>query len=320
MGMLIEGRWTKDDTPQHVRDGQTVRYESPFRNWISGYGADKPSAFRAEPGRYHLYAGPGCPWSHRAVLVRKLKGLEDAIAMSHTSPAMGPEGWWFGDTSGGASDPINDATHLHQIYARAKPDYTGRVTTPVLWDKQTKTIATNDSPALMRLFNSEFNAFAKHADLDFAPEARRAEIDALNLLIADRVNDGVYRCGLATTQETYGQAFDVLFATLDEFEARLSKQRFLLGRELMEPDLRLFPSLVRFDIAYYSMFRCNLRRIIDYPNLHAYTCDLYQTAGVAETVDLQLIKKTYYHSRSPNSIIPKGPALDFDATHNRAVL
>ena len=320
MGMLIEGHWSKDDAPQHARDGQTVRYESPFQNWISGNRADGSSAFRAEPSRYHLYAGPGCPWSHRAVLIRKLKGLEDAIPMSHTSPAMGPEGWWFGDASGGASDPIHNATHLHQIYAIAKPDYTGRVTTPVLWDKQTGTIASNDSPALMRMFNSEFNAFATQADLDLAPEARRAEIDALNTLIADRVNDGVYRCGLATTQETYEKAFDLLFATLDELETRLSKQRYLLGSELTEPDLRLFPSLVRFDIAYYSLFRCNLRRLVDYPNLWAYTRDLYQTAGLAETVNFRLIKKTYFHSRSPNSILPKGPALDFDASHNRAEL
>ena len=317
MGMLIEGRWSKDDLTQYVRDGQTVRYESPFQNWIR---ADGSTAFRAESGRYHLYAGPGCPWSHRAVLVRKLKGLEEVIPVSHTSPAMGPEGWWFGDTSGGASDPIHNATHLHQIYAAAKPDYTGRVTTPVLWDTHTNTIASNDSPALMRMFNSEFNAFATYPERDFAPEALRAEIDGLNTLIADRVNDGVYQCGLATTQETYEKAFDALFETLDELETRLAHQRYLLGSNITEPDLRLFPSLVRFDVAYYSLFRCNLRRLVDYPNLWAYTRDLYQTPGLAETVDLVLIKKTYFHSLSPKGIIPKGPALDFYAPHDRAEL
>ena len=315
MGMLIEGRWNKDDLTQYVRDGRTVRYESPFQHWIR---ADGSTPFRAESGRYHLYAGPGCPWSHRAVLVRKLKGLEKVISMSHTSPAMGPEGWWFGDTSGGASDPIHNATHLHQVYATGKPDYTGRVTTPVLWDTQTNTIASNDSPALMRMFNSEFNAFASYPEQDFAPEALRTEIDELNTLIADRVNDGVYQCGLATTQETYEEAFDALFETLDELETRLANRRYLLGSHITEPDLRLFPSLVRFDVAYYSLFRCNLRRLVDYRNLWAYTRDLYQTTGLAETVDLPLIKKTYYHSLSPNSIIPKGPALDFHAPHNRA--
>jgi glutathionyl-hydroquinone reductase len=329
MGMMVEGQWQRDDIRGSAGSG-FVRPQTVFRSWVTADGRPGPSGeggFKAERGRYHLYVSLACPWAHRTLIVRKLKKLDDAMAVSVVDPFMGEEGWAFGApdgslTPGATRDDLNGARHLYEVYAKARRDYTGRVTVPVLWDRQTATIVNNESSEIIRMLNSGFDAVGAAGD-DLYPQAERAEIDQLNAVIYDTVNNGVYKCGFAKTQEAYEAAFDPLFETLDRLEQRLARRRYLFGARTTEADWRLFTTLVRFDAVYYSHFKCNLRRIIDYPNLWGYTRDLYQTPGVAETVSLAHIKRHYYASHAminPTRIVPKGPAIDFAAAHDRARL
>ncbi|WP_454016762.1 glutathione S-transferase family protein [Azospirillum sp. Marseille-Q6669] len=311
MGLLIDGRWHDQWYDTKNSGGAFVRPETQFRNWVR---ADGSTPFQAEAGRYHLFVSLACPWAHRTLILRKLKGLEDAIGVTVVDPLMREEGWTFPDP-----DPITGSTRLHEVYTTADPTYSGRVTVPVLWDKKTGTIVSNESAEIVRMLNREFDAFGD-ASLDFYPAELAEEIDRLNAFVYDRVNNGVYKAGFATSQEKYEQAFDALFAALDELDVRLAGQRYLLGNRQTEADWRLFTTLVRFDAVYVGHFKCNLRRIADYPNLSGYLRDLYQVPGVAETVDFHHIKRHYYASHTminPTGIVPKGPALDLDAPHGR---
>ncbi len=329
MGMMIDGQWRSDDI-RGSAGAAFVRPPTVFRNWVTVDGRPGPAGvggFKAEPGRYHLYVSLACPWAHRTLIVRKVKRLESAIAVSIVDPFMGDEGWAFSApdgslTPGATRDEVGGARYLHEIYARARRDYTGRVTVPVLWDRTTATIVNNESSEIIRMFNSAFDAVGAKGD-DLYPPAARSEIDELNAVIYDTVNNGVYKCGFARSQEAYEAAFAPLFATLGRLEERLARRRYLLGPRITEADWRLFTTLVRFDAVYYSHFKCNLRRIVDYPNLWGYTRDLYQTPGVADTVNLAHIKRHYYASHAminPTRIVPLGPALDFAAPHDRARL
>ncbi|HEY2523936.1 MAG TPA: glutathione S-transferase family protein [Candidatus Binataceae bacterium] len=328
MGMMIDGQWHRDDL--RSAGANFVRPPTVFRNWVTADGSPGPSGeggFKAERGRYHLYVSLACPWAHRTLIVRALKALGDAIGLSVVDPFMGDDGWAFSApngslTPGATRDHLFGAAYLHEIYTRARGDYTGRVTVPVLWDRERKTIVSNESSEIIRMFNSAFDAVGAAAG-DFYPPDRRAEIDELNAVIYDTFNNGVYKCGFAKSQAAYEAAFDPLFATLDSLEHRLADRRYLMGGRTTEADWRLFPTLVRFDAVYYSHFKCNLRRVIDYPNLWGYTRELYQTPGVSETVSLAHIKRHYYASHAminPTRIVPKGPAIDFAAPHDRARL
>ena len=316
MGLLIDGVWHDQWYDTAKTGGAFERQESRFRDRIT---ADGSSGFRAEPGRYHLYVSLACPWACRTLVFRKLKKLEGAISLSIVDPHMGEQGWFFSDGPGCIPDTVNGFRYLHQVYTAAQPDYTGRVTVPVLWDKQRRTIVNNESSEIIRMLNSAFDAWGD-ASVDLYPEPLRPEIDAINAIVYDKVNNGVYKAGFATTQDAYERAFDALFATLDGLEARLARQRYLVGDHLTEADWRLFTTLVRFDAVYYGHFKCNLRRLVDYPNLWGYTRDLYQIPGVAETVSLDHIKRHYYGSHptiNPTGIVPKGPEIDFMAPHAR---
>ncbi len=311
---MVDGRWVQDT--EHDRKGRFVRHESVFRNRVT---ADGSSGFKAEPGRYHLYVSLACPWAHRTLIFRKLKKLEDVISLSIVDPLMSEYSWHFSECAGCIPDTVNGFHHLYQVYTLARPDYTGIVTVPVLFDKKARTIVNNESSEIIRMLNREFDAWGD-AGVDFYPEPLRAEIDAVNAFVYENVNNGVYRAGFAQMQEAYDEAFEALFGALDELERRLALQRYLVGNRLTEADWRLFTTLVRFDAVYYVHFKCNLRRLMDYPNLWAYTRDLYQVPGVAETVNLDHIKTHYYGSHrklNPRGIIPKGPALDFSALHGR---
>ncbi len=312
MGMLVEGRWQAEDLADFKRDGHAIRFSSGFHHQIEKTGEFPPTA-----NRYCLYLNWTCPWSHRAFLTRELKGLNDVIDLVLLEPAMGDESWWFGH-SGEYTDPAINATHLHELYAKSEPKFTGRVSVPVLWDKETAQIVSNDSGAIARMFNNVFNDFAAFPEVDFYPEPLRDEIDPLNDFIADKLNDGVYKCLLAANQQDYESAFDNLFSALDTMEETLSHSRYLLGDKPTEPDWRAFACLVRFDAIYYSLYKCNLKRIVDYKNLWGYTRDLYQIPGVANTVNLEKIKAGYYGiiERS-GPIIPKGPKINFDEPHSR---
>lgn len=314
MGMLVNGRWQAEDATGFVRDGTNVRFSSGFAETI-GDGQPLP----AVAGRYTLYYNRTCPWSHRAAVTRVLKGLDNVIDEVFLEPAMGEQSWWFG-TSGEYSDPALGATHLHELYSATDPDFTGRVSVPVLWDKAQGRIVNNDSGAIARMFNGAFNALAAHPEVDFYPAALAAEIDELNEFVGDRVTDGVYRCLLAQSQADYETGFDRVFAALDELDARLAGSRYLLGARPTEPDWRLFACLVRFDAVYYPLYKCNLKRIVDYDHLWDYTRDLYQVPRAAETVDMARIKAGYYGIITRGGIVPKGPALAFDAPHTRAAL
>jgi glutathionyl-hydroquinone reductase len=312
--VMVNGEWVEER--EHDEQGHFVRKDSVFRDRVT---ADGSSGYRAEPGRYHLYISLACPWAHRTLIYRKLKRLEDVISLSVVDPVMGERSWHFSDGPGCIPDTVHGFEHLHQVYTLAQPDYTGIVTVPVLFDKQTNRIVNNESSEIIRMLNSEFDAWGD-ASLDFYPEALRAEIDAINERVYDKVNNGVYKAGFAETQEAYEEAFDELFATLDELEERLGRQRYLTGDRITEADWRAFTTLVRFDAVYNLHFKCNLRRLIDCPNLWAYTRELYQVPGVAETVDLRHIKQHYYKSHpqlNPRRIVPKGPLLDFEAPHGR---
>ncbi|TSE11673.1 glutathione S-transferase family protein [Mesorhizobium intechi] len=313
--MLIEGRWTANWQPVQATDakGGFVRQISGFRNWVTPDGSAGPTGdagFAAEAGRYHLYVALICPWASRTLIARKLKQLENAISVSIVNPRLDDEGWVFGGYPGTSPDGINGARHLHEIYTRADPLYSGRATVPVLWDKQLGTIVNNESADIVRMLNSGFGDLASGADL--YPAALRAEIDALNADIYPRLNNGVYRAGFATTQIAYEEAFDDVFSMLEILEARLGKGGpFLLGNVLTEADIRLFVTLVRFDAAYHGLFKCNLRRLVDYPALSGYLDAMLAVPGVAETVSIEHIKAGYYSIKAlnPNGIVPKGPDL-----------
>ncbi|PWV97565.1 putative glutathione S-transferase [Hoeflea marina] len=322
MGMLVDGVWNDVWYDTKANNGQFKRSESAFRNWVTRDGAPGPSGiggFKAEAGRYHLYVSLACPWAHRTLIFRKLKGLEDAISLSIVDYHMGENGWEFRERDGGTKDHVNGKDYLWQVYTAAKPDYSGRVTVPVLWDKQTGTVVSNESSEIIRMFNSAFEAIAKSGP-DFYPEALRGEIDEINKLVYSTVNNGVYKAGFATTQDAYEKNVVALFETLDKLDARLATRRYLVGDTLTEADWRLFTTLVRFDAVYVGHFKCNIRRIADYANLSGYLRELYQVPGVAETVNIFHIKHHYYGSHdtiNPTGIVPTGPVLDFLSPHGR---
>jgi glutathionyl-hydroquinone reductase len=314
MGMLVNGTWHRDDPPTAAPDGSYVRLQSGFRDHVSRDGA---SGFKAASGRYLLVTAPSCPWAHRTVLMRKLKGLEAAIPILQSDLPKG-EGWAY---SRGFDDliPKNGVFHVHQVYSAARPGFTGRATVPLLWDRQTHTIVNNESSEIIRMLNSAFDEFGNRS-VDLYPPPLRPAIDKINAFVYEAVNDGVYRCGFAKTQMAYEASFGKLFAALDQLEGRLGQQRYLVGDRFTEADLRLFPTLVRFDAVYYSHFKCNLRRLDDYHNLSNYMREIYQMPGVAETVDIARIKLGYWggmRNLNPSGIIPLGPELDFSAPHDR---
>ena len=305
------------DFPREQRDGRFVRQRSAFRDRVT---ADGSSGFPAAPGRYHLYVSLACPWAHRTIIVRRLKGLEDVIGMTVVDPIRDARGWRFTDAD---PDPVHGWAYLSEGYLLSDPSYDDRVTVPVLWDTHTDRIVSNESSEILEMLNSARDAWAEHPEPDLWPEAVREEGGELNRLIYETVNDGVYRAGFSTTQDAYEDAVRPLFQTLDGLEERLATQRYLLGDEPTLADWRLFTTLVRFDAVYHGHFKCNVRRIVDYPNLSAYLRDLYATPGVAETVDFDHIKRHYYvthTSINPTQIVPAGPAVDLTASHGRAVL
>ncbi|MCP4471375.1 MAG: glutathione S-transferase family protein [Gammaproteobacteria bacterium] len=304
-----------------VKD-EYIRSESGFRNWITKDGHAGPSGeggYAAESGRYHLYVSYACPWAHRTLIYRALKALKAVISVSVVHPLMPAESWVFGDYPGATVDHMNQAENLFEIYLKVDPDFNELVTVPVLWDKKRQTIVNNESSEIIRMLNSAFDEFGD-ADVDFYPQDLREEIDAINKPVYDNVNNGVYRAGFARTQQAYDRAFDRLFDTLDELETRLSKQRYLVGKQITEADWRLFTTLVRFDCVYYNHFKTNKKRLQDYHNLWAYTRELYQVPGVAETVNMDHIKHHYFASHrslNPTGIVPKGPDIDFMQAHGR---
>lgn len=322
MGLLIDGTWHDQWYDTASSGGRFQRKDSSFRHWVTPDGAPGPSGgggFAAEPGRYHLYVSLACPWAHRTLVMRTLKGLERMIDVSVVHWRMLAQGWTFEDGTGVVPDPVLDARHLHELYTAADARYTGRVTVPVLWDRQRATIVSNESSEIIRMMNSAFDALGA-APGDYYPAPLRDEIDALNARIYDTVNNGVYKAGFATTQAAYEEAVGPLFDTLDWLDAHLSTRRFLCGDPLTEADVRLFTTLVRFDAVYVGHFKCNLRRIADYPALSGYLRDLYQLPGVAGTVDFTHIKGHYYESHrtiNPTGIVPAGPVLALDAPHGR---
>jgi len=325
MGLLVDGQWQDKWYDTSKTGGHFERSQSQWRDWVTADGAPaegRTRGFKAEPGRYHLYVSLACPWAHRTLIFRKLRKLDDAISVSVVHHFMGADGWTFKRDEAATGDDLHGFDFLHQLYTKADPNYSGRVTVPVLWDKKTETIVSNESAEIIRMLNSAFDEWGD-ASVDFYPEALRGEIDAVNERVYDAINNGVYKAGFATKQEAYEEAFDELFAALDEMEARLSDQRYIAGNVLTEADWRLFTTLVRFDAVYYSHFKCNLRRIEDYPNLSNYLRELYQVPGVAGTVNMHHIKSHYYGSHetiNPTRIVPKGPALDFARPHDRAKL
>ncbi|MGL1832516.1 glutathione S-transferase family protein [Rhodocyclaceae bacterium SMB388] len=322
MGLLVEGDWVDQWYDTESTKGEFVRSESQFRNWVTADGRPGPSGeggFKAEPGRYHLYVALACPWAHRTLVFRKLKGLEDMIPVSVVNPYMGKQGWTFEPGEGVVPDPLHSIDRLHQLYRHAREDYTGRVTVPVLWDRRTDQPVSNESSEIIRMLNSAFDGVGALPG-DYAPEDLLPEIDTVNAWVLKTVNNGVYRAGFATRQAAYEDAVTALFDALDALEQRLSSDRYLLGDRITEADWRLFTTLIRFDAVYHGHFKCNIRRIVDYPNLWAYTRELYQWPGVAETVDFEHIKVHYYRSHhmiNPTGVVPVGPVLDLWAPHGR---
>jgi putative glutathione S-transferase len=324
MGLLVEGRW-QDQWYESSKDGAFQREQAKRRNWVTADGRPGPSGeggFKAEAGRYHLYVSLACPWAHRTLIVRKLKGLESLIDVSVVSWLMRENGWTFDKQTGSTGDALDGHTFMYQRYLADTPDYTGRVTVPVLWDKKLQRIVSNESSEIIRMFNSAFDDLTGNR-LDLYPEALRPEINQLNDRIYPAVNNGVYRAGFATSQGAYEQAFDEVFAELDALEKLLGEKRYLSGEYLTEADVRLFTTLIRFDAVYHGHFKCNLRRIADYPNLSNWLREMYQLPGVASTVDFVHIKHHYYASHAtinPTGVVPKGPEQDFSGAHDRARL
>ncbi len=325
MSLMVKGKLQDDWYEAETETGEFIRQDSQFRNWITPNGQPGPTGeggFIAEPGRYHLYVSYACPWAHRTLIFRKLKKLEDIISVNVVHPHMGVKGWDFADYPEATGDSLYQFRYLYEAYALAQPDYTGIVTVPVLWDKQRHIIVNNESSEIIRMFNQAFDNWGD-SGVDLYPEALRADIDAINALIYDNINNGVYRVGFSREQQAYERAFDALFATLDELETRLATQRYLVGQQITEADWRLFVTLVRFDAVYVGHFKCNLRRIADYPNLSNYLRELYQLPGIAETVNFEHIKQHYYYSHAdinPTRIVPKGPELDLGSGHDREKL
>jgi putative glutathione S-transferase len=323
MGVLVDGKWQDQWYDTTKTGGRFVREDSAFRNWITADGSPGPSGtggFKAEPGRYHLYISYACPWAHRTLIFRALKGLEEMISVDVVHPLMASEGWTFSDEFAGATgDRVNGKQRLYEIYQAAKPDYSGRVTVPVLWDKERQTIVSNESAEIIRMLNSAFDGRGAKPG-DYYPEQLRPSIDELNEHVYDKINNGVYKAGFATTQSAYERAYVPLFDALDGLEQRLAAHRYLAGERQTEADWRLFTTLIRFDAVYYSHFKCNRQRISDYPNLSNYLRDLYQRDGVAATVHMDHIKHHYYASHrniNPTGIVPLGPSLDFGTPHDR---
>ena len=320
MGLLVDGAWQEDIS--RTKEGRFIRPAPVFRNFVTPDGSPGPSGqggFAAEPGRYHLYVSLACPWAHRTLIFRKLKRLEAVISVSLTEPLYGKTGWEFGSATQGTDDSVNGKPTLAAVYLVADPHYTGRVSVPVLWDKKRRIIVNNESSEIIRMLNAAFDAFTD-VRADYYPVTLRREIDAINELIYPNINNGVYRAGFATSQDAYEEAACAIFETLDQIEERLSRKRYLVAAQITEADWRLFTTLVRFDSVYYSHFKCNLRRIADYPNLWNYTRDLYQMPGIAETVSIDHIKRHYYGSQrqvNPTGIVPIGPVIDFTAHHDR---
>ncbi|WP_100751931.1 glutathione S-transferase family protein [Vibrio salilacus] len=314
MGKLVEGVWHNVWYDTKSNKGKFVREDAGFRDWVT----NQPDAkFQPESGRYHLYVSLACPWAHRTLIFRQLKQLETHIDVTVVCPDMMSEGWQMG-----LPEPLFGHTCMHQIYTQAKPNYTGRVTVPVLWDKKHNTIVSNESSEIIRMFNSEFNELTGNHD-DYYPQALADVIDEWNEFIYPNINNGVYRCGFATTQEAYQEAFDQLFSALDKVEAHLATHRYLVGAQITEADWRLFTTLIRFDAVYVGHFKCNKQRIADYPNLNGYMKELYQVPGVKETTDFYHIKRHYYFSHTginPTQIVPKGPELDLESAHGRDTL
>ena len=321
MGMLIKGELVDNWLDKEMDEGEFKRMESTYRNWVTCDGSAGPSGtggFKAQVDRYHLYVSDACPWAHRTVIFRKLKKLENIIGLSIVEADMLDQGWTFAE-QGKYIDSLNGFKFAHQIYTAANKEFTGQITVPILWDKKLKTIVNNESSEIIRMFNSAFDEFTD-AKTDYYPEKLRVKIDKINQPIYDNINNGVYRCGFATNQLAYEKAFDRLFNELEQAERCLSQQRYLAGNEITEADWRLFTTLIRFDAVYVGHFKCNLKRIDDYPNLSNYLRDLYQMQGIAETVDIDYIKRHYYFSHTsvnPGQLIPKGPDLDFDRPHDR---
>ena len=319
MGLLVDGQWQDVWYDTASTGGRFVRKESAFRDVVTADGSPGPGGFKAEAGRYHLYVSLACPWAHRTLIMRALKGLEEMISVSVVNWLMRDDGWTFADGPGVVADTINHAQYLHQVYTTADSRYSGRVTVPVLWDKQRRSIVNNESAEIIRMLNSAFDGIGARPG-DYYPDHLRGEIDAINARVYDTLNNGVYKAGFATTQGAYEEAIGPLFATLDWLEQRLASSRFLLGDALTEADIRLFTTLIRFDAVYVGHFKCNIRRIADYPHLSAYTRDLYQWPGIAATVNFEHIKRHYYESHrtiNPSGIVPVGPRLDLDAPHGR---
>jgi putative glutathione S-transferase len=322
-GLFVDGVWHSQWYDTSATAGRFVPTEPIFRNWVTpdgSAGSSGEGGFAAERDRYHLYVSLACPYAHRTVIFRKLKQLESVISMSVLEPVMGEQGWEFGSGPGRTTDMVNSKRRLGEIYLLADPRYTGRVSVPVLWDKERHTIVNNESPEIIRMLNSSFAALTNDR-ADYYPEDLRAEIDRINARVYNDVNIGVYRAGFATAQPAYEEGCRAVFAALDWIEDILSRQRYLAGARLTEADWRLFTTLVRFDAVYYSHFKCNLRRIVDYPNLWNYLRELYQVPGIADTVNLDHIKRHYYMSMTainPTRIVPLGPKLNFSAPHDRA--
>ena len=322
MGLLVDGKWQDRWYDTDKAGGRFIRSDSQFRNWVTADGSAGPTGaggFKAEPGRYHLYVSLACPWANRTLIFRSLKGLEDSISVSVVHWHMAENGWTFEPAEGVIPDSINHANYLHEVYTAHDPAYSGRVTVPILWDRKTNAIVSNESSEIIRMFNCAFDGVGAKPG-DYYPEALRTEIDEINARIYTNVNNGVYKSGFATTQAAYEEAVVPLFETLDWLEQRLSGQRYLLGDVLTEADWRLFTTLIRFDPVYVGHFKCNIRRLEDYPNLWAYTRELYQYEAVSETINMQHIKHHYYVSHTtinPSGVVPLGPELDLYMPHGR---
>jgi len=322
VGLLVNGQWQDKWYDTDNNQGEFKREAAQLRNWVTEDGSAGQSGdagFKAEKDRYHLYVSLACPWAHRTLIFRHLKGLEDYISVSVVSPDMLEHGWTFDKDNHSTGDALFDSEFMHQIYTRNKADYSGRVTVPVLWDKKTQRIVSNESAEIIRMFNSAFNALTGN-ERDFYPQSLRSEIDEVNEFVYHNINNGVYRAGFATTQEAYTEAFDDLFAALDKIEQRLTANRYLVGDTLTEADWRLFTTLIRFDSVYVGHFKCNLRTIESYPTISNYLRELYQIEGVSKTVDFYHIKRHYYFSHTminPTQVVPKGPDIDYARPHNR---
>ena len=322
MGLLQNGKWVDQWYDTKSSKGRFVRKDSHFRNWVTADGSPGVTGtggFKAEAGRYHLYITHNCPWAYRTAMFRRVKGLEDIISISIGGASFKDQGWTFNEEPGALPDAVNNIYYLHELYTKADPKYTGRVTVPVLWDKKSETIVNNESSEIIRMFNSAFDNITDNK-LDFYPESLRNQIDEINAIVYKNINNGVYRAGFATTQNAYEEAYNNLFKTLDELEDRLGERRYLTGEKLTEADWRLFSTLIRFDVVYYTHFKCNKRHIFDYPNLWNFTLELYQYPGISSLTNFDHIKRGYYGLMpkiNPSKIVAKGPDIDFNQPHDR---